>query len=97
MSLALTRDVNVTWLSEQTGVALATLREHYGLFVHTYDAGRFELEKIEGKKWPFGPPIALETQESYVSFRNLVREGTFPTGFRTYLAGVITMEFRRAA
>lgn len=35
ISLALTNGVSVTWLSEQTGVAVATILKHYGRFVHT--------------------------------------------------------------
>jgi integrase len=34
VSAALTRGVNLTWLSEQTGVADGTLRKHYGRFIH---------------------------------------------------------------
>ncbi len=67
VSLALTRGVNVTSLSEQTGVALATLLKHYGRFMHTYAADRDELEKMEGTKGPFGPPIAHEAEVIYVS------------------------------
>jgi len=33
VSTALTRGVNLAWLSEQTGVADATLRRHYGRFI----------------------------------------------------------------
>jgi hypothetical protein len=35
--------------AEQTGVAAATLLEHYGKFIHTLDADRAELSKIEGE------------------------------------------------
>jgi hypothetical protein len=38
VSTALTRGVNLAWLSEQTGVSDATLRRHYGKFIHA-DAG----------------------------------------------------------
>ena len=34
MSHALTNGVSVTWLSEQTGVALSTILKHYGRFIH---------------------------------------------------------------
>jgi hypothetical protein len=34
ISLALTNGVSLTWLSEQTGVAVATILKHYGRFVH---------------------------------------------------------------
>jgi hypothetical protein len=49
VSLALTRGVNLAWLSEQTGVAATTLLKHYGKFIHTLDADRAELSKIEGE------------------------------------------------
>lgn len=49
VSLALTRDVNLAWISEQTGVAATTLLKHYGKFIHTLDADRAELSKIEGE------------------------------------------------
>jgi integrase len=85
VSLALTRSVNVTWLSEQTGVALATLLKHYGRFMHTYDTDRVELEKIEGEKGVVGPPMAHEAETIYVTRRNLIDEGASPTGFEPVL------------
>jgi len=48
LSLALTYGVSLTWLSEQTGVAVATILRHYGRFVHSSAADAFELAKIEG-------------------------------------------------
>ena len=47
VSTALTRGVNLAWLSEQTGVADATLRRHYGRFIHADAADAFELSKID--------------------------------------------------
>ena len=47
VSAALTRGVNLTWLSEQTGVADITLRKHYGRFIHSDVADTLELAKIE--------------------------------------------------
>jgi integrase len=47
VSTALTKGVNLTWLSEQTGVAEATLRSHYGRFIHTSLSDAMELAKIE--------------------------------------------------
>jgi hypothetical protein len=47
VSSALTRGVNLTWLSEQTGVADSTLRKHYGRFIHADAADALELAKID--------------------------------------------------
>jgi hypothetical protein len=35
-------------LSEQTGVAVATLLKHYGRFIHSTAADDLELSKIDG-------------------------------------------------
>jgi len=48
LSLALTNGVSLTWLSEQTGVAVATILKHYGQFVHSSEADALELAKIAG-------------------------------------------------
>ena len=48
LSLALTGGVSLTWLSEQTGVAVATILKHYGRFVHSSEADALELAKIAG-------------------------------------------------
>ena len=82
-------DSRVTWLSEQTGAALGTLLKHYGRF-HSHlrcgpYADRVELEKIEGEKGPFGPPMAQEPEAIYVTRRNLTDEGASPTGFEPVL------------
>ncbi len=47
LSVALTNGVSLTWLSEQTGVAVATILKHYGRFIHSSQADDFELAKIE--------------------------------------------------
>ncbi len=47
LSLGLTNGVSLTWLSEQTGVAVATILKHYGRFVHSSETDAFELSKIE--------------------------------------------------
>ncbi len=47
LSLALTNGVSLTWLSEQTGVAVATILKHYGRFIHSTQTDDFELAKIE--------------------------------------------------
>lgn len=59
VSLALTAGVNLTWLSEQTGVAEGTLRRHYGRFVHSTPADAWELAKIdgEGRTGAVWPPV----------------------------------------
>jgi integrase len=49
VSLALTRGVNLAWLSEQTGVAATTLLKHYGKSIHALDADRAEFSKIDGE------------------------------------------------
>lgn len=40
--------MDLTWLSEQTGVAESTIKKHYGKFIHTRDRDDLELAKIEG-------------------------------------------------
>jgi len=45
--VALTMGVNLTWLSEQTGVIESTLRTHYGRFIHASQADALELTKID--------------------------------------------------
>ena len=50
ISLALTNGVSLTWLSEQTGVAVATLHKHYGRFIHSSQADDLEMSKIEEPK-----------------------------------------------
>jgi integrase len=47
VSIAITAGVNLTWLSDQTGVAETTLRKHYGRFVHSSLADAHELDKID--------------------------------------------------
>ena len=47
VSVALTKGVNLTWLSEQTGVMESTLRTHYGRFIHASQADALELAKID--------------------------------------------------
>ena len=59
VSTALTRGVNLAWLSEQTGVADATLRRHYGKFIHADAADALELSKIDSHGFElaqFAPP-----------------------------------------
>lgn len=50
ISLALTNGVSLTWLSEQTGVAVATILKHYGRFIHSSQADDFEMSKMEGNE-----------------------------------------------
>jgi integrase len=62
VSTALTRGVNLAWLSEQTGVADATLRRHYGRFIHADAADALELSKIDSNSSTsvqFAPPLPL--------------------------------------
>jgi len=48
ISLALTNGVSLTWLSEQTGVAVATILKQYDRFMHSSEADALELAKIAG-------------------------------------------------
>jgi integrase len=50
ISLALTNDVSLAWLSEQTGVAVTTILKHYGRFIHSSQTDDFEMSKIEDGK-----------------------------------------------
>ena len=62
VSTALTRGVNLAWLSEQTGVSDATLRRHYGKFIHAEAADALELSKIDSggfESAQFAPPLPL--------------------------------------
>jgi len=85
VSIALTRGVNLAWLSEQTGVAATTLLKHYGKFIHTLDADRVELKKIEGVPGTFGPRIAHDAEEESVTPWNPGRQEASPTGFEPVL------------
>ena len=59
VSIALTKGVNLTWLSEQTGVAEGTLRTHYGRFIHASKSDALELSKIDsGERDRRGLPLA---------------------------------------
>jgi hypothetical protein len=65
VSVALTNGVNLTWLSEQTGVMESTLRTHYGRFIHASQADALELAKIDpmgAKKEKFAPRLPTEGQ-----------------------------------
>jgi hypothetical protein len=81
VSIALTHGVNVTWLSEQTGVAVTTLLKHYGKFIHTPDADRVELSKIERGKGSDCPRFAHEQEAVKVSPRPRSWLKASPTGF----------------
>jgi integrase len=81
VSIALTRGVNVTWLSEQTGVAVTTLLKHYGKFIHTLDADRVELSKIEGPEGADCPRFAHEEEAVDTSPRSPSLAEASPTGF----------------
>jgi integrase len=76
LSCALTRGVNLQWLSEQTGVADATLRKHYGKFIHADARDAEELAKID-----FAPRLPLDgltDDEKVLDYlRNLVEQKGF--------------------
>jgi hypothetical protein len=62
VSNALTRGVNLSWLSKQTGVADGTPRRHYGKFIHADAADVFELSKIDSESTErvhFAPRLPL--------------------------------------
>jgi integrase len=79
VSTALTRGVNLAWLSEQTGVADATLRRHYGKFIHADAADAFELSKIDSEgsdSAQFAPPRGSgRTTAFYLQGKNGGAEG----------------------
>ena len=81
---ALTNGVNLTWLSEQTGVAESTLRKHYGRFIHAGQADALELAKIDpsgAARGHFAPHLPHEQavgQEKSWKFKgNLVEQKGF--------------------
>lgn len=76
ISLAVTNGVSLTWLSEQTGVGVATLLKHYGRFVHSSETDDFELSKIETSV-QFGHQLGHRGAENAQLFG--IR--TSPTGF----------------
>lgn len=59
VSTAITAGVNLTWLSDQTGVAEQTLRKHYGRFVHSSAADALELDKID----PTAAPLTRKRRQ----------------------------------
>ena len=84
VSTALTRNVNLAWLSEQTGVADATLRRHYGRFIHADAADPFEPSKIDSDRpesVQLAPPCPSEAQSAekdpLIYGRNLVEQKGF--------------------
>lgn len=64
ISNALTHGVNLTWLSEQTGVAESTLRKHYGRFVHTAARDSAELARLDPSSFGEGPRPPQEAAET---------------------------------
>jgi integrase len=89
ISVALTNGVSLTWLSEQTGVAAATILKHYGRFLHSTRADDIEMSKIEGRRrrnWAqighrIGHLGASNEQNLLFSWEKLVS----PTGFEPVL------------
>lgn len=64
ISLALTNGVSLPWLSEQTGVAVATILKHYGRFIHSTQADDLELSKI-GDSSASPPPNSAEFEHRF--------------------------------
>ena len=77
--------MNLAWLSEETGVAATTLLKHYGKFIHTLDADRAELSKIEGEAGTDCPRIGHEDEGEIVTPWTRRRLVTSPTGFEPVL------------
>jgi integrase len=84
VSVALTKGVNLNWLSEQTGVAETTLRTHYGRFIHASHTDALELSKIESDDThpvQFAPHLPLrrspEKKIPLVYTENLVEQKGF--------------------
>ena len=84
VSIALTRGVNLAWLSEQTGVADGTLRRHYGRFIHANAADALELSKIDQQgsgSVQFAPQLPLRgatSEKNPLIYRgNLVEQKGF--------------------
>ena len=74
VSAALTRGVNLAWLSEQTGVGDATLRQHYGRCIHADAADALELSKIDSdssESVQFAPPTGNRSTKSFNLQRKL--------------------------
>ncbi|MCC6848829.1 MAG: tyrosine-type recombinase/integrase [Deltaproteobacteria bacterium] len=80
ISLAVTKGVTLTWLSEQTGVGIATLLKHYGRFVHSTEADDYELAKI-APAVPFGHRVGHRYKKS----AQVTGMRTSPTGFEPVL------------
>jgi integrase len=84
VSVALTKGVNLTWLSEQTGVMESTLRTHYGRFIDASQADALELTKIDpsgAKMGEFAPRLphegAIARKKALNYGRNLVEQKGF--------------------
>jgi integrase len=84
VSVALTNGVNLTWLSEQTGVMENTLRTHYGRFIHASQADALELVKIDpshSKRGEFAPrlphAVAVAREKSWNYKEKMVEQKGF--------------------
>ena len=84
VSVALTKGVNLTWLSEQTGVMEGTLRTHYGRFIHASQADALELAKIDSisvKQGEFAPRLphggAIPRENPLIYRGNMVEQKGF--------------------
>ncbi len=92
LSLALTNGVSLTWLSEQTGVAVGTSLTHYGRFILSSQADAFELSKIDGfggqndpKTVQFGHRFGHRWPSGEENPYIALREVASPTGFEPVL------------
>ena len=84
MSTALTAGVSITWLEQQTGVAYATIRKHYGRWLRTEGASQTaKIAALSGRFVPnFVPNDLLEENSSDNSESSKCEEGDLnPHGF----------------
>ncbi len=85
--------MSVTWLSEQTGVALPTMLKHYGRFVHPsqaddFEMAKFEMARIEDEKGPRRYNFDTKLDTGRLSKRKLNKFNGLvvsPTGFEPVL------------
>ena len=85
ISISLTSDGNITWLSEQAGVDEKTLRKHYGRFIHAEESDRLQLSRVDPDYRPAEAPRDGRTADSQ----------TDPDGGKEEFAPQGTVEKRR--
>jgi hypothetical protein len=68
MCTALTAGVNVTWLEQQTGVAYATIRRHYGRWFGS--EGESQTAKIAASKGTLSLPLSPTIRSREIPLTN---------------------------